>query len=168
MKQFRNRETGELKTQAQIMRENPGKSFPKKWPAALLDRMGYDPVIASPKPDPSGDYKIVVKDGAVQDANGHWVDAWVERDMFVEMTDMDGNTLTVADQIATYEQNKSDEAARSVRTRRDQLLKDTDWMGLSDVTMSTEWETYRQALRDISSHTNFPFLDEEDWPSKPV
>ena len=34
------------------------------------------------------------------------------------------------------------------RKKRDRLLKETDWMANSDVTMSDAWKTYRQALRE--------------------
>ena len=54
-----------------------------------------------------------------------------------------------------------------VRNHRDDLLKATDWYGLSDVTMPAEMATYRQALRDITTHANFPNLTETDWPTKP-
>lgn len=55
----------------------------------------------------------------------------------------------------------------AVRKQRDSLLAETDWTGMSDVTMSAEMTTYRQALRDITSHANFPNLEEADWPTKP-
>jgi hypothetical protein len=54
-----------------------------------------------------------------------------------------------------------------MRAKRDGLLADTDWMALSDVTMSADMTAYRQALRDITSHANFPYLEEADWPTKP-
>ena len=38
----------------------------------------------------------------------------------------------------------------SIRQERTNLLAECDWMGMSDVTMSTEWKTYRQKLRDIT------------------
>jgi len=38
---------------------------------------------------------------------------------------------------------------------------------LSDNTLTTEMATYRQALRDITSHDNFPNLSDADWPTKP-
>ncbi len=41
----------------------------------------------------------------------------------------------------------------NLRDQRNILLKETDWMGNSDVTMSTDWKTYRQALRDITKTT---------------
>ena len=37
----------------------------------------------------------------------------------------------------------------SVRGERDQLLKDTDWQGMSDVTMSAKQKAYRKKLRDL-------------------
>lgn len=52
-----------------------------------------------------------------------------------------------------------------IRAERDALLAATDWMALSDVTMSEAWATYRQALRDITSQEGFPAS--VDWPAKP-
>lgn len=38
----------------------------------------------------------------------------------------------------------------SIRQQRTNLLAESDWMGMSDITMSDEWKTYRQKLRDIT------------------
>ena len=38
----------------------------------------------------------------------------------------------------------------NLREQRNILLAETDWMGNSDVTMSADWKTYRQKLRDIT------------------
>jgi hypothetical protein len=54
------------------------------------------------------------------------------------------------------------------RQKRDELLADTDWWASSDVSMTEEQKDYRQALRDITGHVNWPNLDEADWPVKPV
>lgn len=51
-----------------------------------------------------------------------------------------------------------------VRVQRDNLLKDTDWRASSDLTLSNEWKTYRQALRDITTQSD-PF--NITWPSTP-
>lgn len=59
------------------------------------------------------------------------------------------------------------EAASEVRAKRQELITDTDYQALSDVTMSAEIKGYRQELRDITDHENFPNLDEEDWPTAP-
>jgi hypothetical protein len=57
--------------------------------------------------------------------------------------------------------------AANNRSLRNNLLADTDWTGMSDVTMSSEMTTYRQALRDITTHSNWPNLSPDDWPTKP-
>jgi len=57
--------------------------------------------------------------------------------------------------------------AESVRRQRNGKLAETDFYALSDVTMSAEMTTYRQALRDITDHANFPYLEDADWPTKP-
>ena len=38
---------------------------------------------------------------------------------------------------------------------------------MSDRTMTSAQTTYRQALRDITTHSNWPHLEEDDWPTKP-
>ena len=37
-----------------------------------------------------------------------------------------------------------------LRKQRNELLEESDFMGMSDYTMTNEWKTYRQALRDIT------------------
>ena len=55
-----------------------------------------------------------------------------------------------------------------LRDQRNQLLAETDWMGNSDVTMSADWKTYRQALRDITKTTPADdALSNITWPTKP-
>ena len=55
-----------------------------------------------------------------------------------------------------------------LRRQRNQLLAETDWMGNSDVTMSADWKTYRQALRDITKQTpTDDALSNITWPTKP-
>ena len=56
----------------------------------------------------------------------------------------------------------------SLREQRNILLAETDWMGNSDVTMSTAWKNYRQALRDITKTTpTDDALSNITWPTKP-
>jgi hypothetical protein len=65
----------------------------------------------------------------------------------------------------------SGENARSLvgmRERRDRLLAETDFYALSDVTMSSDMTTYRQALRDLpSGKTTKAHVDGATWPTKP-
>ena len=52
-----------------------------------------------------------------------------------------------------------------VRKERNELLAATDFYALSDVTMSDDMETYRQALRDLPASVE----NSEDvvWPDQP-
>ena len=72
---------------------------------------------------------------------------------------------------------KLDAAAPLVelRRQRDAKLIETDWYALSDVTMSDEMKTYRQALRDLPAHSNGKnatlkdgVLGNVSWPKKPT
>jgi len=53
-----------------------------------------------------------------------------------------------------------------VRTKRNQLLANSDWRGMSDLTMSDAWKNYRQALRDLPANTADPA--NPTWPDKPA
>lgn len=53
------------------------------------------------------------------------------------------------------------------RSLRENFLKETDWWASSDLTMTQAQRTYRQALRDITDHANWPHLLDADWPTKP-
>jgi len=57
------------------------------------------------------------------------------------------------------------EPLAALREERNRRLAETDWMGNSDVTMSSAWKTYRKALRDITEDYNS--LDDVKWPTKP-
>lgn len=162
--EFRVRSSGELKSQGEIRKLNPNVSLPKVWNENVYEALGIDPVLETPKPATTGDYKVVVRDGAEQDANSNWVQKWAEQDMFADTTE-DGVTTTKAEHEAAYQARLDADKAESVRSERDQKLKDTDWMGMSDVTMSDEWKAYRQELRDIPAQAGFP--NTITWPDEP-
>ncbi len=70
---------------------------------------------------------------------------------------------------AEWLENKNNEAWRKIRKERNQLLKDSDYIMVSDAPITAEkkeeWETYRQALRDIPQDYDSP--DEVVYPDKP-
>ena len=166
MSEYRNRTTGVVKTQGQWRNEFANMSLPRVWKAATLDALDLDPVLRSPAAT-VGDYQVSVRDGVVQDANGNWVENYVARDMFADTTDEDGVTTTKAEHEAAYQATLDAATAERNRTTRDEKLAETDFYALSDVTMSAEMTTYRQALRDITTHANWPNLEDADWPTKP-
>ena len=165
MAEYRNRSSGEIKTDTQLRVANKNMSLPKIWNSSVHDALNVDPVLEAPAPEPSAAYKAVVRNGAVQDGKGNWVYAWVEREMFTEYTDEDGKVQTVAAQEAEYDTFINNNLAKSARVKRDELLKETDHYGLSDVTMSDDMKTYRQALRDVPQQKDFPSTI--SWPTKP-
>ena len=65
----------------------------------------------------------------------------------------------------------NDRLASANRAKRNQLLAESDWTQMNDSPLTDEaktaWATHRTALRDITSHSNWPNLNEEDWPTKP-
>jgi len=137
-------------TVGNLRRDNPNTSFPKVIPEATMASFGMYPVgyKAAPDYDPmthrlQHSSEPVLKDGK-----------WLITKTVVALT---------PEQIA----DKNETKAKEVRSTRDQLIADTDWMALSDNTLTPEWATYRQALRDITDHANFPWLNDEDWPVKP-
>ena len=163
--EYRIQSTGEVKTQGEVRRMHSNTSLPRVWDANVCAALGIDPVLAAPKPEVTG-YTQAVRNGATQDANGNWVTAWSVVDMFADTTE-DGVTTTKAEHETAYQADLDAKAAESVRTQRDAKLAETDWTGMSDVTMAVAMATYRQALRDITLHENFPNLTETDWPTKP-
>lgn len=83
---------------------------------------------------------------------------------------VNGNLVAMTDaEIATANAERDDYINNllpiDVRNQRDRLLAETDWMALSDVTMSDAWSAYRQALRDIPAQSGFPAS--VTWPTKP-
>lgn len=64
------------------------------------------------------------------------------------------------------------EPMRLLREERDLRLAATDWWASSDLTMSSDRTTYRQALRDLPANQT-PTIDGEGalqnvtWPTKP-
>ena len=52
----------------------------------------------------------------------------------------------------------------NVRLKRNALLAETDWRAMSDLTLSDDWKTYRQALRDITLQSDPSNIS---WPAVP-
>lgn len=72
----------------------------------------------------------------------------------------------VAADAAALEADLASQTNRSIRNR---LLADTDWMVIKaleeGVQVDAAVAAYRQALRDITAHTEWPHIDELDWPT---
>ncbi len=66
---------------------------------------------------------------------------------------------------AAWADSANDRAATQVREQRNARLAETDWMASSDLTMSSEWASYRSSLRDVPAQEGFP--NSITWPTKP-
>lgn len=83
-----------------------------------------------------------------------------------------GETVSVpltAEEIAEREAWARDvlpvEQMKALRRQRNQLLTETDYLALADVTLTDEMRSYRQALRDLPANTVDPA--NPVWPVKP-
>jgi hypothetical protein len=84
------------------------------------------------------------------------------------LTDMTADEIAARQAEETaWAASANDRAAADNREKRNQLIAETDYFALTDVTLTAEMTTYRQALRDITSHANWPNLSDSDWPTKP-
>ena len=130
----------EIYSIGQLRRDNPNTSFPKRPSDELLADWSVYPYTVQDQP--TVDYMTqTLTQTALAQVNGAWTQGWDVSNMSVE------------------------DAGRNIRNQRDNLLSKTDWMALSDNTMTPEWSSYRQALRDITAQEGFPFS--VDWPTKP-
>jgi len=76
---------------------------------------------------------------------------------------------TAADNAETAYNNAAPARALArLRERRNRLLAETDFYGNSDVTMSDDMTTYRQALRDLpAGKDTVDKCENATWPTKP-
>jgi hypothetical protein len=75
----------------------------------------------------------------------------VNADDINQITWHNGTTpISKADIQAQFPIVEFDMAMEDLRTKRNKLLSDTDYLALADNTMTEEVRTYRQALRDIT------------------
>ena len=84
------------------------------------------------------------------------------------ITEFPGGIPSQADQDKWTKEWNDEAPAREmkeIREHRNGLLTATDWRATSDLTMSDEWKTYRQSLRDIPA-SNTIYVD-VTWPTKP-
>ena len=83
--------------------------------------------------------------------------------------DMEGNDITIQ---THFSGNDSDKNVRlladkwtNVRRDRDRKLAETDYLALSDQTLSSQMASYRDSLRDVPEDNADP--DNINWPTKP-
>ena len=134
-------------TIGQLRRDNPNTSFPKHIPNRILETYNVFPYTQQ---QPTFDEKTQkLEDGGfIQSEDGNWSKTW----NIAEKT---------PEELAEWIESKK----QQVRSQRDTLIAQTDYLALSDNTLSPEISAYRQALRDITTQEGFP--ESVSWPTKP-
>jgi len=144
----------EIRTQSgQVMYEaefraytlaNGGPTWGTTTPEVLAE-LGASVVLEGAQASPTR-YQTAFRNG-VEEIDGKWYTKY-------SVANMDDEAKTAKDA----------EQAKSVRTTRDEKLKDSDWTQVADAPVNKEtWATYRQALRDITKQVGFPW--DIEWPT---
>ena len=101
--------------------------------------------------------------------------SWAGTEIYSELNYLSSDTPpTEAELDAEVTRLNNLEPMRLLRKERNKKIAESDWRANSDVTLSDEWKTYRQALRDITSGAS-PKLDSVGrldmtsvtWPTEP-
>ena len=131
-------------TLGQLRRDNPQTSFPKLIPDDLLASYDVYPYTRPNTPE-YDNLSHRLTDGAFEQVDGAWSLPYV------------------------VEQLPKDQSERNIRSRRDSLLQDTDWIVIKSYergqNIPAEWELYRHSLRGITEQAGFPY--EVTWPTRP-
>ena len=123
-----------------LKKENPNISFPNPINENALAGFNVYPVtpIAAPEFD-SRTHRVIQ---GVELVDGKWTQKWTLQDL------------------------PEEQARANIRAERNRRLINSDWTQLSDSSVdSTVWLDYRQALRDITNQTGFPW--NVNWPIEP-
>ena len=161
MPQYREKETGVVKSHSEVRKIHRNVSF-----SSVVDTyadLGWDKLVEVARPEPSSILKLVVEDAPVE-IDGKWTQVWVETDKF----DNSGDS-TKAEKEAAYQADLDNEAAVGARQTRNAKLSESDWRVIKasegGTSVPSEWTSYRQQLRDIPAQAGFP--DTINWPSEP-
>jgi hypothetical protein len=113
----------------------------------VLEALGADVVFEGAQAQPTR-YQTAYANGAEQ-IDGKWYTKY-------SVAEMDAEAITAKDA----------EQAKAVRDQRSEKLKDSDWTQVADAPVDKAvWATYRQALRDITNQSGFPWTI--TWPDAP-
>ena len=166
--EIRNRSTGALTTISQFRASRPSTSFPKQITTEILNNFGYDPVLNGPAATVTAPYGVSIRSG-VEEVDGQWFTKFIAGPIFTDYRDVEGNLTTAADNEAAYKAGIDAQVATSVRSQRDRLIAETDWIVVKAKETSTNVpaaiKTYRQELRDLPTTSGFPHT--VTWPTKP-
>ena len=159
--EIRFKSTGQVMYEGELrsyLAANDGPSYDQLTPE-VMEAIGVDPVLEGPQATTTPPYQYSQRSG-VEQIDGQWFTKYIAGPVFV-----DGET-TAAEQEAAYKAQKDTEQAKPVRESRNTKLSECDWTQVADAPVDkTVWATYRQALRDVTTQSGFPWTI--DWPVAP-
>jgi gentisate 1,2-dioxygenase len=159
--QVRIRETGAVMYEGEFRaytKANNGASW-ETTTTEVLEALGADVVLEGSQATGGTVYQYSQRDG-VEQIDGKWFTKYVLGPVFT-----DGET-SAAEQETAYKAIKDNEQASAVRQSRSDRLADCDWTQVADSPVDkVAWATYRQALRDITTQSGFPWT--VTWPDAP-
>ena len=164
--EIRVRTTGAVMYTDEFRQLHQGLGLPKVLTEEVINAWGGDIVFEGPQASGGTVYQYSMRQG-VQEIEGKWYTKYVLGPIFTDRAATENEPAkTAAEQEAEYKAMKDAEQAKSVRTSRNDKLKDCDWTQIADSTADkTVWATYRQALRDVTAQAGFPWTI--DWPTMP-
>ena len=164
--QVRIRQTGAVMYESEFRAYTKANGGPS-WDTTtteVLEALGADVVFEGPQASGGTVYQYSQAQG-VEQIEGKWYTKYVLGPTFIDTVE-DGVTTTAAEHEAAYKASKDAEQAKSVRATRDAKLAECDWTQVADAPVDKAvWATYRQALRDVTAQTGFPWTVE--WPDAP-
>ena len=165
--QIRIKTTGAVMYEAEFRaytKANGGPSWDRTT-TEVLEALGADVVFEGAQATGGTVYQYSQASG-VEQIDGKWYTKYILGPVFVDTTDDTGNVTTAIEHETAYKASKDVEQAKSVRASRDEKLKDCDWTQVADAPVDKAvWATYRQALRDVTTQTGFPWTI--TWPDEP-
>jgi hypothetical protein len=139
---------------------NANTSFPPIITEDILADFGAAPVLEGEQAVPTTPYQYSFRDG-VKKVKKQYFTKYSLGPVFT-----DNENQTALEQETEYKARIDTQQGTSVRTTRNQLLKDTDWTQVLDAPVDKDaWSIYRQELRDITGQEGFPF--NVIWPTQP-
>ena len=169
--QIRVRTTGEVMYESEFRAYTKANGGPS-WDTTtteVLTALGADVVFEGPQATGGTVYQYSQASGVEQIADAQGVHKWYTKyilgPVFIDQV-VDGVTTTAAEQEVAYKASKDAEQAKSVRATRGTKLAESDWTQVADAPVDKAvWATYRQALRDVTTQTGFPWTI--TWPDAP-
>ena len=132
--------------------ENRNVSLPPNLGNSLLARYYIFPVITAAEPEYEKSTQYITEDTTPVFVDGNWIVSWSVSEKSEDRIAIDTRVRSIA-----------------IRKERDALMAETDWVSIRAIdtgsNVSTDWMEYRQALRDITSQSGFPW--DVAWPVKP-